>query len=126
MGILLGGIGGYLKNREVRILYMFSGLIAVKNSQDAEIEAMIHLIRLILHHSYMKRTICICSDSTTAIASMRDGLQTYVPVHELIPNLKDLVGRDIQLDYVSRELNVSADSLAKIGLQRPSTVTYWA
>lgn len=44
-GLITGGIGGFLKNRDGKILFMFSGPTETNNSEEAEIDTLLHLIR---------------------------------------------------------------------------------
>lgn len=53
---------------------MFFGPIETNNSEEAEIEAHLHLIRLILIKKIKMVKICISSDSTSTIASICKGL----------------------------------------------------
>lgn len=43
-GLTTGGIRGFCKNKDGKILYMFSGPIQVYNNLAAEIKAILHLI----------------------------------------------------------------------------------
>lgn len=105
---------------------MFSGPVDVKNSEEAEIEAIIHLIRLIQNKEVKATKLCICSDSTMAIASIRNGLPVYVPIHGPIQSITHLVDKAFHLEFTPRDLNRNADSLAKMGLNRPTMISYWA
>lgn len=66
--ILQGGIEGNIKRRNQHqgnnLVYIFSGPINVKSSEDAEVETIIHVIGLIFNGAFGNKPVVIRSDST--------------------------------------------------------------
>lgn len=125
---LQGGIGGNIKkqghNSVGRLFFTFSGPIAVASSLDAEIEAIIYVLRLALNGNLELRPIVICSDSREAIEIIYKGLRFYSPVHGPLVDLSEWLNSKVFINYVPRDLNVDADQLARIGINKPSIVHF--
>lgn len=121
-----GGIGGTIKNKSGTLTHVFTGPVAVHTSQAVEIEAIVHVLRLVLERKIANQSIVICSDSTTVIEEISMGLKQNMPVAGPLHNLANMLGSVVHLNFVPRDLNANADSLAKCGINRPRLVTYWA
>lgn len=109
-------------------MYSFSGPVPVYTSGEAEIEAILHVVGILISQRFPSNNfkIAICSDSVVAIEEVRMGLRKYVPLNGLIQNLSSLLGSLFTLHYVPREINENADSLAKAGLGRNALSSIWA
>lgn len=121
----MGGIGGQVLNRTGNIIYSFAGPLKVRNSLEAEIEAILHVVNLVIEKKFQNGKMVICSDSTEALAQIRNGLPFYSPIHGQISNLKSMVNNNFFLDFVSRDLNENADSLAKHGTSKAQFSYFW-
>lgn len=128
LGEFSGGIGGRMRNKAKDQIYVFAGPVKVRNSFEAEIEAIIHMVRSILHNGLELKckSFAICADSTAALEQIRSGLKTYQSLAGPICGLLDPNRPVLSFHYVSRDLNENADSLAKAGLNKPYLYSYWA
>lgn len=122
----IGGIRGQVSNKEGKIIYTFSGPVKALNSLEAEIEAIIHVILLILNNKFQHGRIVICSDSNEAMGHIRNGLRFFSSSLGHIQNLRLMVDGLFSLAFVPRELNDTADSLAKSGLSKSLLFSHWA
>lgn len=86
-----GAVGGYIKNKSGDLVYVFSGPIKVSNALSAEIEAILHVVRMILSRQLKPGKILICSDSCEALESVREGLPSYLPMKDWIQGQKEMV-----------------------------------
>lgn len=122
----MGGIGGNIKSDAGSILHVFSGKIEVTGSLEAECEAILYVANLCLLNKVSAKRIVICSDSSNAIEAVRTGLRMYMPLKGIPKDLYKLLGHQIFLNYVPRELNEEANVLAKAGVNRSPFYSYWA
>ncbi|KAL8098990.1 hypothetical protein AgCh_031628 [Apium graveolens] len=94
----MGGIGGTIKKRSRnsigKLVHSFSGPVEVNSSTEAEIEALLHVIRIVISKSLTTSRIVICSDSREALKVVRTGLQYFSPISGPIPNLKSENGME--------------------------------
>ncbi|KAK1399511.1 hypothetical protein POM88_009374 [Heracleum sosnowskyi] len=125
-GTLGGGIGGCIKAKGNRMVYVFSSPINTVSSESTEVEAIFHVINLSMSTRLNNKRMVVCSDSTSAISIVQSCLQGFLPIHEIDNNIKSFLGSIIFLHYVPREINVNAYSLAKAGLNREAMAVYWA
>lgn len=121
-----GGIGGQVINRAGRVIYSFSGPMVVSNSLEAEIEAILHVIRMIVANKFRDSRIVICSDSTEALSQVRNGFPLYFSSVGWPRNLTTLINKRFHLDFVPRDINEVADSLAKSRLNKSHFFSKWA
>lgn len=72
-------------------IYVFSGPVMVRNSLEAEIEAIIHMVSIITQNGpeVKDKTFAICSDSTAALEQVRLGLTMYQPLSGPAGGLSD-------------------------------------
>lgn len=120
-----GGIGGNITDKNGRVVYVFSGPVWLKSSLETEIEAIRHMVNIIGMPRFSNSKVVICSDSIQAINIVREGSLNNVKIKVGILNIDTMMHRYI-LNYVPRELNETADSLARAGQFKDSTSTYWA
>lgn len=66
----LGGIGGNIKSNLNSLVYVFSGVVSVANAEEAEIEAILHVLKICSSNFDASCRIAICSDATNAIESI--------------------------------------------------------
>ena len=127
-GQIKAGIGGMIKSSSGNILYCFSGPSYACSIHEAEIEAILHVIKCIKCHNILSlnRSMVICSDSTKAINAFYEGLHVSFPL--LVPNfdLQNILQHSICLSYVPSIINDAADSLARDGANRPTFSYFWA
>ena len=110
------GIGGVLRDSKGKILCLFSNYVGSLDAISAEMYAIHRACQLIAGNiSLSHRFITIVSDSKTAVdwikSSEFGSIQLVHLIYDIRQFLKSSVGFDIQ--YVPRELNSFADSLAK-------------
>lgn len=119
-GTLSGGICGCIKTSMTSMAYVFSGLVSIMSCVHTEIEAILHIMGLISSKELVNKKLVICSDSVVAIEQIRAGLSSYFPIHGRIHIIKSLLGLNVFLHYVLRDLNDNADFffLAKYGLKK--------
>lgn len=60
-----GGIGGTIKNKNGLLIHVFTGPVAVGSSEEAEMEAIIYVLRLVGEGKLGNTKIVVCSDSIT-------------------------------------------------------------
>ena len=97
----------------------------VKSGLHAEVEAIKYILDLVSNHRLPVGRVAICSDCTEAIQSFRKGdtMGLYSKIQSSL--FDNFLSTTVSLFYVSRELNMEADTLAKEGLDRGSAVSYW-
>lgn len=122
----LGGIGGWFSDSKGSIIHKFSGPYFVNSSIESELGAIINVAEKLSKKRWANKRILICTDSMEALDLIK--LRSYLCLQLLKEgaNLSDLFNSNVTLNYVPRDLNEEADSLAKSGLSRPSLVNYWA
>lgn len=120
-----GGIGGNIKRKANSLIYVFSGPAAVSSAEEAEIEAILHVLDVCSTSQFKEKRIVICSDSTNALEKVRGGLKSYLPLRGENFDLQKQLGTNIFLHYVPRDFNMDEDGLAKEGLNRPVLHSYW-
>lgn len=124
-GLLSGGIGGFIKNKDGATICLFSGPLRVNNILSAEIEAILMVLSLIKNFRLLSKNTVICSDSQDALSNIFQGLKSYYPVSGMIVTADILKVPNISFQYVNRDLNLEADNLAKEGLSRPHMSVRW-
>lgn len=120
-----GGIGGRITNNKGKIVYIFSGPVTVDSSLEAEIEAITHMFHIIKKPSLEGKSTVICSDSALALKAFRVGNSKLVK-QEILDYALSRMDQNVTLNFVPRDLNENADSLAKSGLRRDSFSHFWA
>lgn len=121
----LGGIGGNIKSNLNSSIYVFSRVVCVNNAEEAKIEAILHALKICSKSFNDSCLIAICSDAINAIENVRTGLKSYLPQDGRILNLPKLLGNNIDLHFVPRDINEEADQLASKGLERTNFFSYW-
>lgn len=124
---VLAGIGGYLKDVNGSLKFLFSGPVRSLSSMQAELEAVSHLIKSIAASQFSSEKCLIHLDSEEVVSfilKIKAGLvvKTDLLEDELVnifmrPNLK--------FKYIGREMNSGADDLAKQGRQRNYLLQGW-
>lgn len=126
LGSYRRGIGGVIKTNTGSLRYCFSGPSSSKNIHEAEIEAILHAIKVIRTSELRSNRVVICSDSTTTINAIYEGLDQTFPLLQPEFNLKALLHACISLHFVPFVLNEEADSLAKNGINKPGLYSFRA
>lgn len=67
----LGGIGGNIKSNINSLMYIFSGAVSVNNAEEAEIEAILHVLKICYKSFNVSYRTAICSDAIDAIEKVR-------------------------------------------------------
>nr|XP_017256449.1 PREDICTED: uncharacterized protein LOC108226007 [Daucus carota subsp. sativus] len=124
-GSFKGAIGGRVVNKNKKILHVFSIPVQVENGLHAELEALIYAIGLVSSHYPKVARYAICSDSKEALQLIRNREEVGNILQRSIPDFIPLLDSSVSLYYVSRELNVEADALAKKGIQRIAPALFW-
>ena len=124
-GVIGGGMGGFIKNSQGRIKFLFSGPSPASNAEEAEVFGLIYILRKIISKNFHSKRVLICSDSTVVVNAFNSGFDMAYPL--LIPNFsfQSFINTSIFIQFVPRNLNDTADLLAKKGIGRPNTVVYW-
>lgn len=106
--------------------YSFSGPLKVFTSLEAELGAILHISQIISNKIFRGKRIVVCTDSLEAMDLIFSG--SYLCSEVLIKGKKiqELVNSLFCLNFVSKDNNSDADSLAKGGLGRQSISSYWA
>lgn len=125
-GVLKGGVGGLIINKAGRSIYCFSGPSTAKSILEAEVESILHMLRILYAAKDMQQKVVICSDSTLAINSLHEGLEKTFPL--LVPHfdVHSLLRSLVSLNYFPSDINEDADELAKKGVDRWSMFEWWA
>lgn len=125
-GFMQGGIGGCIKAKSGKILYIFSGPVQVFNADEAELSAVISVLHFLLEKNLHRSHVVICTDSSKVINALYNGLSNYFPL--LVPNfdVEALLNGMVSVQYVPGDINDIADQLARDGINRPSLFSYWA
>lgn len=120
-------IGGYLKDKDDNIVFIFSGPSNASSPLLAELEAISHLLLGIVNSN---KRLCWCkvySDCFEAVRScsklkvfgVSDGLWAVEHMIKQVNSLK------VDFGLISRNLNVGADDLAKQGMHRNKLIEGW-
>lgn len=119
--------GGYLKDKENNILFIFSGPLQVSTSLQAEVSAVLHLIRVLENSRFSKDDCVIYLDSEEVLQLVSKAKSGYEVDNCLVePYSCALIRKpNIHFKHVSRRLNLGADDLAKQGKERKSLVQGW-
>lgn len=125
-GYGIGGIGGWIADCKGSILHKFSGPITVNTRIEAEFGAIIHMAEMLSQKKWNKLKVVICSDSMEAIDLINILSYLCSSLLKGRESLKELFSSNVVLNYVPRNYNMDADSLAKAGLSRPNLEFYWA
>ncbi|KAK1395129.1 hypothetical protein POM88_014185 [Heracleum sosnowskyi] len=125
-GVLVGGIGGNIKDKSRAIIYAFYVPVNARDSLAAEFEAIKHVILISSSRIFEGGKILICSDSSQAISSVKSGIFDGLQVVIRNKDIKEWVDGKIKMGYVPKYLNEEANSLAKYGLKRQASASYWA
>lgn len=120
-----GGIGGRMLNRDGVEIYYFSGPVEAANAAEAEILAILHLIKLIWGKKLFHKQIVICSDSVVAVNALYKGLDCDFPLLLPQPNILNMLNGSVCIKIIPGAINECADSLAKNGMDRPILESFW-
>lgn len=119
-------MGGTVKNKSEFAIYTFSGPANVSSNVQAETEAILHVLSIVSKMNISKGRVVICSDSTEAISVTSKGLEAHLSDKIPPQEVKSLLESYVYLQFVPRELNEDADSLAKDGLKRGFLAQHWS
>lgn len=123
-GQSLGGIGGYVINKNLELTYIFSGPCVAPNAEKAEEIAVLHAIEVL---GNLNKEILVCVDSKSIedlFMKTRAGMDVFSGVDQYFKILV-LSYRNIKISYIKREWNFEADYLAKEGKSRERLVAAW-
>ncbi|KAK1394713.1 hypothetical protein POM88_013769 [Heracleum sosnowskyi] len=111
------GIGGYLKDKEGNLLFIFSGPVKALSAIQSEFEAMMFLVIKILESPWCNNHCLIYSDSLELVKRIQRIRLGHD--HECEERIKDfLLVAKVEFKKVDRILNCEADNLAKQGATR--------
>ena len=103
----LAGIGGVLRNHKGEVMYKFSKHVGIKNSNEAEVSAILEALRI--YQSSCQQSIHVKSDSDNAIAWMKS-IRGPWKMHFLLNKIRSLVSvMQILFQHVCRPANGKAD-----------------
>lgn len=121
-----GGIGGFILSKDLKAKYVFSGPLSSNTPPAVEIEACMH-VGAILGNYFPNSGSVICSDyknlqemhdkAMQGDTDTREGFESIKRLATLFPN--------INIHYITRKWNNTADDLSKQGRQRFKLVAGW-
>lgn len=121
------GVGGFIKNKDGEVLYIFSGPSEVNCPLRAEIEAITFLINLVAASQFRGSKIKLytdCKPVIEALSKLKVGCFSNLTLE--VDHLRDtLRWLSIDFGWISRNLNEGADDLARQGLNRAKLVGAW-
>lgn len=112
-----GGIGGVVKSKEGVRLLEFAGPVKVQSAIQAEVQALLQLVSLLVNSQWSKEKILILLDSVNLINAVR--------IQPMSADWEKLRCR-IALRHVNRFFNIHADKLAKYGASLNKIWINWA
>lgn len=119
-------IGGNFKTGGGKLVYVFSGPSKRISCKEAKIEAIAHVIGVMLLKNFNMHKIAMCSDSREAINAIRKVETNSFSSLESLRQLAEIFNESAHLHHVPREINVEADELMKSGLGKQKIFEYWA
>lgn len=98
----------------------------VQDSEEAEIEAIRHMILILKVSDFHFKKLIIYSDSSNAINYMLNDIHDQTGLKFSPAATANPFVEGLYLCFVPRDLNNNADFLAKLGIKRDFLVDYWA
>lgn len=122
----IGGIGGLIKQKSGSTLFTFSGPVQALNAHEAELQAVIFVLKQLKEKQLDKVQVVIRTDSCMIINACYDGIQNHFPL--LIPDfdISQSLNSSVSIQFVPGELNDAADRFAKDGVNRVDIFQSWA
>lgn len=117
------GIGGYLKDKQGNLLFLFSGPSTAKSAFDCELDAMIFLVRNIFKSPWRLSKCVLYTDSVELVRTLKDIKFKLLDKEEDVRNL--LRSCKVEFKKIDRILNCEADKLAKQGRLREKILFAW-
>ena len=109
-----GGVGGFIMNTDIRVVFIFQGPSAKQSSYDIELEAMM-----------IQPSCIVLTDSTILVNNILKFKCGSVWSQDFsCLNSNELVHK-ISLAYISRHLDESADWLSNQGAKRAKILAAW-
>ena len=118
-------IGGCITSKKGSGIYYVSGPVKVHNVLEAEIAGITHVFKAVLNLRLHGERVVICSNNTQAINLIHEGLTSYFSLEGSVAKLLETLNSSVFVEYVSRDLNLNVDNLAKYGLSRSLMVHNW-
>lgn len=109
------GYGGIIHNSSGAWLLGFSGSCGFTTNLNAELQAIAHGLELSWSRGY--REVMCESNSETALALVKDGVQQTHPYAPIVDYIRSFTQKDrwLSFHHTLREGNMCADWLAKYG-----------
>lgn len=125
--VIYAGMGGYLKNKNNDLLFIFSSPVKASSVLMAEILAVKHLLKALVTSRWLKEEFICYLDSKEALSLIRtvkidlggDNPLVYSELRNLIKN------PNFHFKHISRNFNLYADDLVKQGLSRSKLLQCW-
>lgn len=122
--VIQAGIGGYVKDSEGNLVFIFSGPVKAFSPSQCEFEAMFYVVKQLAVSPWSTTHSVIYSDSADLIKEVRKAKFNFQ--HHFEDNIrKYLLFAKIEFKKVNRLLNCEADSLAKQGMTRSKLLSAW-
>lgn len=125
--IYKSSMGGYLKDKENNLLFIFSGPLQVSSILQAEISAVMHLLKSFEESRFSKEDRVFYLDSVEALNVISRVKLGYEVGSVMIDySTRDLIRKpNVLFKHISRRLNLGADDLAKQGIERKALIQGW-
>lgn len=127
-GAVCGGMGGFLKDREDNLLFIFSGPTQAWCPLEAERNAVLFIFDRVERNSKHKGMVTICTDSVLLVNQFqkeRAGFkgESFLKKHKYWDSM--VSNHCFRLSYVPRDVLSGADELAKQGMVRSKVLFAW-
>lgn len=119
-------MGGNIKTGGGKLVYVFSGTSKDIGCKEAEIEAITHVIGVMILKKYSISEVAVCSDSKEAINLIRKGEPNSFSTIASSRQIAKIFNDSAHLHYVPSKINLEADELAKNGLGKHIIFEFWA
>lgn len=120
------GIGGFIMNTNEEVIYMFSGPSQASSPVEAKIEAIIFLASVFEENFAELDKWIIRTDCVTAIQSFANQKAGKLDRFDYLDKWALLSkNKKVSLFFSPRDLLEKADSLAKMGSNRPDMLQSW-
>lgn len=116
-GMHAAGIGGFVQDSKNNVILTFSGPTSAENSLEAEGKALACLVDIFKTSRWHDHSLSVYSDSKILVKRFLEwrlnGKDTLGGIFLSMGNMPN-----IKLHYISADINIKADKLAKLGINR--------
>lgn len=105
-------------------MYVFSGPSNAVHALEAEKEACMHVLNILVGKICEGIRVLICSDSIETVSYVESLRYDPGENREIIIDIISVLGR-VEFRVINRRFNMEADGLAKEGINRSSLVEGW-